>query len=137
MTEPAIKVRDYMTTQRAAVSCGSALSDVVHLLLKNKIMGAPVIDENKKVVGFVSEQDCIKASLQGSYYCDLKVIVDEVMAKEAECIGPDQSIVEVAEKMLSSRHKVYPVVDDQMTLLGSITRSDVLRGLIKSYEACR
>ncbi len=137
MTEPSIKVRDYMTTSRAAIPCGTPVSDVVHILLKNKIMGAPVIDAEKKVVGFVSEQDCIKASLQGSYYCDLKMTVNEVMSPEAECVSPDQDVVSMAQKMLVSKHKIYPVVDEEQHLLGSITRSAVLNALIKTYEQCR
>lgn len=137
MNTPAIKVRDYMTTQRVAIECDTALSDVVNILLDHKVIGAPVTDTDNKVIGFVSEQDCIKASLQGSYYCDLKVRVNEVMATEAECVAPDADIVEMAQKMLSSKHKVYPVVDQDNHLLGSITRSDVLRALISSYETCR
>lgn len=74
-----ILVQDYMQTDPVVFDRNTNLLQVVHKLLAANITGAPVVDEQRSVVGFVSEQDCIKEILQGAFYCEDPPSVARVM----------------------------------------------------------
>lgn len=131
-----LKVSDYMQAKPIAVKCGTPLSGVVEILLKYHLTGAPVVDGNNQVVGFVSEQDCLAPLLQSSYYCEGEQVVDEVMFKEVLTVTPGSSIVDLAKAMEGNKPKIYPVVEAGK-LLGSISRQQVLRALMENGQLCR
>jgi acetoin utilization protein AcuB len=62
-----IKVADIMTKKPVTVSWDSTIEEVAEVLLKNNISGAPVLDEEKKVVGIITRNDIFRAlvSLSG------------------------------------------------------------------------
>jgi predicted transcriptional regulator len=51
------------------------------------------------------------------------------MMKEVLTVKPYDSILELAQRMLKEKPKIYPVVDDGGYLLGTISRSDVLKAI--------
>ena|SRR5690606_25248333 len=130
-----ILVRDYMQTTPLSFHSDTNLLQVVNQLLAAKATGAPVIDADKRVIGFISEQDCIKEILQGAFYCEEPPVVSTVMSTEVLSFAPDASIVEVAQVMINKRPKNYPVVSDGK-LVGLITRQDVLGALLENDEDC-
>ena len=65
-----ILVKDYMDQAPHVVSNDATILDAVSLLMDAKISGVPVVDKNKNLVGFVSEQDCIKEMLNNTFYCE-------------------------------------------------------------------
>lgn len=130
-----ILVRDYMQRNTHAISVNSNTAEVVDRLLKSGMTGVPVIDDNEYVVGFVSEQDCIKEMLNGAFFCDEPPSVTTVMTAEVLTVTPSTSIVEMAQTMLHQKPKNYPVVSDGK-LVGIITRRHILQALIDNDEDC-
>lgn len=130
-----ILVEDAMDHNPHSISVNTNVKDVVVSLLKDKIIGAPVVDENKNLVGYVSEQDCIKAMLQDAFYCEEPGPVTDVMRTNVVTVTPDTSIVTVAESMLEKHHKNYPVVSNGK-LVGLISRSNVLQALLDNENDC-
>lgn len=130
-----ILVRDYMQRNTHAISVNSNTAEVVDRLLKSGMTGVPVIDDNEYVVGFVSEQDCIKEMLNGAFFCDEPPSVTTVMTTEVLTVTPSTSIVEMAQTMLHQKPKNYPVVSDGK-LVGIITRRHILQALIDNDEDC-
>ncbi|MDO3384166.1 CBS domain-containing protein [Gilvimarinus algae] len=130
-----ILVRDYMQTDPVAFNRDTNLLQVVHKLLAAGVTGAPVIDEHRQVIGFVSEQDCIKEILQGAFYCEDPPVVSNVMQTEVVSFEPGNSIVEIAQVMIRHKPKNYPVISDGK-LVGLITRRDVLAALLDNDEDC-
>ncbi|MBU2885099.1 CBS domain-containing protein [Gilvimarinus agarilyticus] len=130
-----ILVRDYMQTDPLVFDRNTNLLQAVHKLLAAKATGAPVVDEQRKVVGFVSEQDCIKEILQGAFYCEDPPSVASVMSTEVLSVKPDQSIVEVAEFIIKQKPKIYPVISEDK-LIGVMSRRDVLSALLDNDEDC-
>ncbi|WP_341937008.1 CBS domain-containing protein [Marinimicrobium sp. C2-29] len=130
-----ILVKDYMQAESHAISVNANTSDVVERLLKSGLTGIPVIDEKEAVVGFVSEQDCIKELLNGAFFCDEPPGVRTVMATDVLTVTPTTSIVELAQTMMSQKPKNYPVVSDGK-LVGLITRRHILKALIENDEDC-
>ncbi|MFA5495532.1 MAG: CBS domain-containing protein [Porticoccaceae bacterium] len=128
-------VKEVMHTNPLSVHCGEALVDVVEKMAASNVMGMPVVDEKGRVVGFVSEQDCIQSMLATSYFCEGNPVVDDVMTPAPLTVKPDDSVVDLARSMGRDKPKVYPVVDNGQ-LVGLITRGDVLRTLRKEVLAC-
>jgi len=114
---------------------GQLLIDVVEILTKHKTTGMPVIDDNRKVVGFISEQDCIHSMLETSYFCEGNPSVDEVMSSTPLTVSPKDSVVDLARTMGRDKPKVYPVVEDGK-LVGLVTRNDVLKALRVEVMQC-
>ncbi len=130
-----ILVKDYMDHNPHAIPVTTNIRDVVKSLLQAGVIGAPVIDENEKVVGFVSEQDCISEILNNAFYCEEPAPVTAVMHTDVLTVTPETSIVEVAQTMTQNKPKNFPVVDNGK-LVGLINRSLILKSLIEYDEDC-
>lgn len=130
-----IRVRDIMTSPAPFVRMHTPLGEVVDTLLRNRVMGLPVLDDNDRVVGFVSEQDCIHSMLVSSYHCEGVPNVDDVMHNEVLSVEADQNIVDLAQNMGKNKPKLYPVIEDGK-LLGLITRSAILSALWENRAHC-
>ncbi len=86
----------------------------MNVLIKKKISGAPVVNNNNDLVGIISEGDCIKQISQSRYYNqpleDVKV--EEHMVKEVETIDGEMNVFDAADKFLSSKRRRFPIVKD-------------------------
>ncbi|EKF73730.1 hypothetical protein A11A3_12228 [Alcanivorax hongdengensis A-11-3] len=131
-----LTVRALMARHPVSVKAGTELTEVVDLLLQHKYTGLPVINAEQKVIGFVSEQDCLRQLLVSSYHCEGALVVEEIMHDEPLTVKPDDSVVNVAEMMIKQKPKIYPVVDDRGTLVGLLTREQVMRALKDSRRGC-
>lgn len=128
MSSPKILVKDYMKSVNISFTPNTSVEEIVKALIKNKVVGGPVLDEHKKLVGFITEQDCMKQMLNDSYYCDDHHVASGIMRENPLFVGPDDNIMELAEKMTKKMPKLYPVLDGDK-VIGLITRSDVLKAL--------
>jgi predicted transcriptional regulator len=135
MVDKSAVVRDCMSRKVVSFDVRDDVGDVVAILLEHKITGAPVLDENKNVIGFISEQDCIKEMLNTAFYCDLTANAGDVMKKDVITVDADMSIAELAEQLTTPKPKVYPVVEEGK-LVGIISRSDVLQELYDASVRC-
>lgn len=126
-----IKVKDYMVYQPTTFKADMALSEAVSLLHKEKQIGAPVVDKDCKLVGFISEQECLSYILKGAYHCDLMIKVSECMRLDVLSVKENDSILDIAELMTQDKPKILPVMDQDGYLLGIITRKEILAALCK------
>lgn len=106
-----------------------SVEEAVNKLILAEQLGGPVINKEKKVIGFVSEQDCLSRMLSGTYHLQQSASVKDVMRTEVLTVKSYHGIVYLAQTMLQAKPKVYPVVDDDGYLLGVISRTDVLRAI--------
>ena len=134
MQSISIIVKDYMDTNPLAIKHTTNIHNVVEVLLKRGVSGAPVIDADKKVIGFVSEQDCLKEILNEAFFCEDPIMVTDVMHKEVLSVTPDTGIIELAQTLLSTKPKIYPVIATDGKLLGTITRSHILTALLENTK---
>ncbi len=123
-----ILVKDYMQSNAQAIPSSASVRDVVEHLLKWNVTGAPVVDSECRVIGFVSEQDCIKDMLNSAFYAEESDSVTRIMRRDVLCVTPDASILEIAETMLGNKPKNYPVVEHGK-LVGLINRRRILQAL--------
>ncbi|MGF1757293.1 CBS domain-containing protein [Photobacterium sagamiensis] len=132
-----LKVKDYMKLKPVTFDPKMSLSVALDKLLTAKQIGGPVVDEHKKVVGFLSEQDMIHRLLKVGYYCQDTDNVQDCMRSDVLTVSPEDSIIELAEIMSAQKPKIYPVVDpDNGKLVGVITRRDVLTAISNQIGEC-
>lgn len=130
-----LKVKDYMTLQAVTFTPEMSLTAALNKVMRSDHLGGPVIDENEKVIGFLSEQDLLERLIKSSYFCQDTHIVRDCMHVGVLSVSPEMSIIELADMMKVGKPKVYPVVDNGK-LVGIITRRDVLRAIGKNLDAC-
>ena len=128
MQNPKIHVRDYMRPVSHVFQINTSIEEIVRTLCKNKIVGAPVLNADKQLVGFITEQDCIKQMLNNTYYCDSHQVAGDIMRKNPLSVSPDYDVLHLAEDMTSKGPKIYPVIEAGK-LVGLISRADVLKAL--------
>lgn len=124
-----LKVSDHMNHHPVTFNQDMTLEAAVDRLAAAVQLGGPVVDENRKVVGFLSEQDCLARMLLSSYHDEGLAYVRDLMRKDVLTVHMNSGIIELAQLMLGMKPKIYPVVDDNGILQGVISRTDVLRAI--------
>lgn len=131
-----LAVTHYMIGKSLSFKKDMILQTAVEILLKNPQIGGPVIDDAGRVIGWLSEQDCLAKMLEASYHCELVALVEDVMTDKAVTVKKEMSIVDVAQLMMKSAPKIYPVIDDDGYYIGLISRKTVLAAMTKQVQLC-
>ncbi|MCA9239827.1 MAG: CBS domain-containing protein [Planctomycetales bacterium] len=130
-----ITAREIMVTKLVTLRPEMDVHDAVHLLLRNRISGAPVVDPKGRYLGVFSEKCSMSVLLDSAYEqlptCD----VGSYMDTEAMTISEDTQLLSIAQVFLLSGHRRLPVIDDDGRLLGQVSRRDVVRAGIKQLDA--
>jgi len=119
MVEHPVTVKPYMTIYEAA-----------HLILTHKVSGVLVVDDNKNLLGMLSELDCLRAIMDDVYngYELGATRVEDFMTTDVETNDPHDDITAVAASMLDHKHRRRPVVKDGR-LLGQVTCRQILKAV--------
>ena len=131
-----LTARDIMTTSLVTLDQDTSLLEAMQLLTRRGISGAPVVDRESRLIGILSEADCLRAIASGEYYSDShyeESSVQQYMTKAAFTIPPELGIYRVAQIFLERGVRRLPVVDADR-LLGQVSRRDVLRGIERMRE---
>lgn len=128
-------VKDFMTLQAITFSKEMPLSAALHKVINSDLFGGPVIDEQKKVIGFLSEQDLLDNLVKASYFCQDSHTVEDCMHREVLSVAPDLPIIELAQMIRAGKPKMYPVIDNGR-LVGVISRHQVLKAVSLSLDDC-
>lgn len=130
-----IKIIDYMDKRPVLLKADMSIAVAVEKLIASNRPGAPVIGESGELVGFLSQQDCLAVMLKSSYHCDLTSMVTDCMKTDVLSVGPQDSMLQLAEQMTGAKPKIYPVVEDGK-VIGAITRQDVLKAMNIYMQQC-
>lgn len=122
-----VRVSDYMADQLVCFTPDMNIFNAIDKLLDRKITGAPVLDDKGMLIGILSQTDCLKNVLEGSFYEDSADTVAHYMQTEVDTVRSDEDVVSVAEKLLRNHRRRFPVVNSEGKLVGMITSSDVLK----------
>ncbi len=122
MSSPVITVKEDTPIEAAAA-----------LLVSHGFTAAPVLDEQGRVVGIVTEADLLRGNVrpEGWPAEDLRgKRVSSVMTRTPTRFGPEDDLADVAEMMLEERFRSVPIFDDG-ELVGIVTRRDILRAVAR------
>ena len=128
-----VSVSDYMTKRLITFHPDQSMMDVVEQLLKNRISGAPVINDQKELCGVISEGDCLKEVVKGKYlnHPIMDGKVKDHMATNVITIKPETNIFEAANMFLEKKIRRFPVLDETGKLVGQISQKDIMRAVKK------
>jgi len=112
------------------VTSNTSITQLVKGLGLHRLPGVPVVDDRDHLIGFISEQDVLGKLLQSAYLNDEAPLVRELMRHEVLSVAPAKSITDLAQEMLGTKPKVYPVVE-QERLVGIVTRRDILSAILQ------
>jgi len=124
------QVRDVINTDVLTISAGATVDEAVHLLVDNHISGLPVVDEQERLVGIVSEYQLLETLFSPEIR---KMLVRDVMTKDVLTVTPNTMLSDAASLMVTHRIRRLPVVDDGK-IAGIVSRHDLLRYTVESGE---
>ncbi|XOV77911.1 MAG: CBS domain-containing protein [Aestuariibacter sp.] len=124
-----LQVGDYLNQRPVMFNTEMPVAEAVERLIQSHQTGGPVINEKRQLVGFLSEQDCLRQMIESSYYREQVARVKDIMRTDVLSVKPYDSVLEVAQMMTKDKPKVYPVVDDDGVLMGTINRTLVLTAI--------
>jgi len=134
MNKPTAK--QYMTTDLITLEKDMNVYYAIGILLNNNISGAPVIDKNKKLIGILSEKDCLEVFAESSQI-DIALpsaislgrgTVEQFMTKSISTIKADDDLYSVVDIFLKNNFRRLPVLQDEK-LVGQISRRDILKAI--------
>jgi CBS domain-containing protein len=128
MSKNSALVKDYMARTIVTFKPDTDVLDAVQVLVKNRIAGAPVVDDEGNLIGMLSELDCMKIALHAGYHGDWGGPVSEYMSQGVKTVDAEMSIIDLAQQFIDSRFRRFPVLSNNR-LVGQISRRDVLRAL--------
>ncbi|SDH74207.1 BON domain-containing protein [Sinosporangium album] len=157
-----ITVQDVMTTDVVAVEEKATFHAVAELLIENGLSGAPVLSDDGRVVGVVSEADLLRkeefkqryygddyqpplrsrlrhlaGSERGVYGKSLGESAGELMSRPPIVVLATAPVVGAARLMDRHGVKRLPVVDAEGRLVGIVSRRDLLKVFVRDDEAIR
>jgi len=133
------KVSDLMSSHVMTVTADATLDHVVQFLMKNELSNAPVVsheaDGRARLVGFISERDCLAALTQESFYGSPAPVetAGSIMRGSPICVTPENDLFSIASIFINHPYRHLPVTEDGI-LLGIISRRDVLKGIADYYQ---
>ena len=135
-----LTVRDVMTDHPRTVPADTPLKEAARMLVRTGLGALPVVDDERHVLGMVSEREVIRHLLSTQVFTGVDVrsaiapgtaarSVRDVMSRQVMCVAPEQPIAEVASLMSNKDVDRVPVVREGR-LVGFLTRGDIVRKLI-------
>ncbi len=148
-----LKAKDIMTHTVIKVQLDMLIKDLSKCFVEHRVSGFPVVDENDKLIGIVTEKDLIEqnkslhmptviALFDAVIYLESDKVfknevnkftgtrVQDIYTPNAITVTPETSITEVASVMANKNIHTLPVVDSD-TLVGVIGKIDLIKGMAR------
>ncbi|MCX5373531.1 MULTISPECIES: CBS domain-containing protein [unclassified Streptomyces] len=146
-------VGEVMTSEVVEARRETPFKDVARLLDRHRISGVPVVDDDDKVLGVISETDLIRHqaarpprgrvrrgrrsardSTPDAAAAARATTAGELMSTPAVTVHPEQRVADAARIMERRHVDRLPVVDEEDRLIGIATRRDLLRVFLRTDE---
>lgn len=148
-------VKDLMTPNVITVIEDDTVEKCANLLSTYDLSGLPVLDNDGRVQGIITEGDLIRRAsrIQGPAYLELlggiiyldnpNTFLDQVkksmgsfasnvMSKNVVTVKPNTEIEDAATLLVKHQIKRLPVVNPDQTLVGIVSRKDIMRHLFNT-----
>lgn len=130
-----MKVKDIMRTNVVSLRIADTLGVAEDIMNMGRIRHLPVVDEENRVVGIVSQRDLFRATISSVLGFDRskehewmgRIKVQDVMTKQVTLVDPEAGMSEAVDKFVTDKIGCLPVVNEQGTLVGLLTETDCLR----------
>lgn len=147
---------DVMTAEVKTVTRETTVRELADLFITHRISSVPVVDENGKLIGMVTETDLIEQDrnlhiptvislFDGVFYLESERVLEQQLKKmtgrtvgdiyttKVRTAAPDTPLSNIADIMSANRYNAVPVVDQGM-VVGIVARIDLIRTMIDQGE---
>ena len=153
-----MKVSEIMTKDVISVKRNMSVNEVAKVMGARDISGVPVVDDENRVVGIITELDLIVRNTRLEMPRFIEVLdwgriplerpghakerlqhmlgtqAADIMTEKVETISPDAPVEDVAELMVKRRFNPVPVVDADGKLVGIVSRADLVDMMAEQLE---
>ncbi|MEM6798485.1 MAG: CBS domain-containing protein [Planctomycetota bacterium] len=129
-----LTARDFMIKKLIKLRPKMDVFDAVRMLLRNRISGAPVVDDQGHYLGVFSEKCSMHVLLDAAYEGLPTNEVEAFMDTDAQTIAPDTQLLSIAQVFLLTSYRRLPVIDEGGKLLGQVSRRDVLNAAMRAID---
>ena len=132
------RVEDVMS-RAVTVGPDATLAEAGAILEKNGFNSLPVVDAGERLLGVVTSLDLLRAfafpedTILPRFSEVMQLPVSRVMSLDAQTVCPRTPLTRVLQKIVDTRNKSFPVVDDDR-VVGIIAREDVMLALRRAEE---
>jgi len=151
------RVKEVMSSEVVSTRCDASFKEVARLLAEHRISGVPVVNDEEKVVGVISETDLLHHHVRqepeyghrrfllpkltrSARVAEVKArarTAEHLMTQPAVIASPGQYVTDAARTMEQHRVERLPVVDDEDRLVGIVTRGDLLQVFLRADDEIR
>lgn len=132
-------VENWMTKDVVTITPDRSMMKASKLMKDKGISRVPVVDEDGKIVGIVSDRDIKDASpskattldMHELYYLLSEIKIQDIMTKKVTTIRSDETVEKAAVLMLEGNFGGLPVLDENDVVVGIITDTDVFKVLVE------
>lgn len=145
------KVKQFMRKKVITVSPNTSLDRIWSLIFKKGIHALPVVDNKNKLLGIISEEDLLSkifpeyseiiadinnfdlSTLENQVKKLKKFTGKDVLSKTVFTTPPDASIFLALSRMLMLQIRQLPVIDENRTVIGMISKGDLFDYIFHHY----
>ncbi|SDF49323.1 sigma-54-dependent Fis family transcriptional regulator [Sporolituus thermophilus] len=121
-----MRVRDLMSTRVVTLTPAMTLQQTARIFDSVGIDGAPVVDDDGKLIGLITKSHLIKALAADNFH---NLRVGDVMTSDVFTLQENTTIQELQQNNRIFRYGRFPVVDGENRPIGFITRTDLVKYL--------
>ncbi|MCP4263446.1 MAG: CBS domain-containing protein [Planctomycetes bacterium] len=125
------KATDIMTDKVITVKKDSILTEAIALMLRWHISALPVVDDEEKMIGIISEIDLVNLAFDGNA---ADTIVEEVMVTDIISFSPHTELAELVHTFSKKHLRRVPILGKGEKVVGIVSRRDILREMLRRYN---
>jgi CBS domain-containing protein len=138
------KIKEIMTKPPISLKINARFSRVVALFNRYKIRHLPIVNNDGKIVGLMTQRHLYKIQsprklVDGSWYYDKQALdnieLHTVMITNPLTLHPEDSISDALVPMVRNKYGCIPIVDKNDILCGIITQHDILKAALQISES--
>lgn len=149
----AVRAHDIMTTQVFSVNRTTPVMEVAELMAEKTVSGIPVLEEDGKVAGIISEKDflshmgsrdkthfmaVVAECLKGKGCVAMPIRsqkAEDIMTWPAVTVKEDTSVIEIANLFTEKNINRVPVINEEGSLKGIVSRADIVRASLMKTKS--
>ena len=149
----AVRAHDIMTTQVFSENRTTPVMEVAELMAEKSVSGIPVLEDDGKVAGIISEKDflshmgsrdkthfmaVVAECLKGKGCVAMPIRsqkAEDIMTSPAVTVKEDTSVIEIANLFTEKNINRVPVINEEGRLKGIVSRADIVRASLMKTKS--
>ncbi|KAA3617073.1 MAG: CBS domain-containing protein [Calditrichaeota bacterium] len=121
------QISEFMDKTFVTLSPDMDVYKAIDVLLDRGVTSAVVVDPYDRIVGILSEKDCLTVLTKGVYHVLPSAKVSDIMTTKVVTTSADTDVFQVADIFLKHFFRRLVIADEDNKMIGQITRRDLLR----------